>query len=230
MGIRKTMCVGMCLAVAAAAAPPARAQGCRSSEDAAVRCFVDNAVQTNLTTLRYGMTITQFKAYGVAVSKILQTQQTYLATVGIASAVADAMPPTNSDSSANLPAQQTAVNAIVDAEVTSDLVVIPTEANTQQLKYFSLDLVSAMNDNSGMLLCPGTVLRLVDSFVIGATANGAVNWSQADANLSAAVDNLTNAKLLKLPPSITSAQFKQFVNSLAQIIYNYKVATGRSTL
>ncbi|MGB8522177.1 MAG: hypothetical protein WCD43_04360 [Candidatus Acidiferrales bacterium] len=85
-----------------------------------------------------------------------------------------------------------------------------------------------MNRNS-MLLCPGTLLRLVDSYVTGATVNGAVNWTQADSNLSE-VDNLANTKLLKPPPSITSGQFKQFVNSLAQIIYNYKVATGRSTL
>ena len=74
-------------------APSARAQACTATQDAAVECFVSTAVRTNLTALRYGMTLPQFQAYGVAISKILQAQQTYLVLAGMSSAVSDAMPP-----------------------------------------------------------------------------------------------------------------------------------------
>jgi hypothetical protein len=46
--------------------------------------------------------MSQFKAYGVSVSKIVQQQPTALAVVGLASAVADALPPTNASGSANV--------------------------------------------------------------------------------------------------------------------------------
>ena len=84
MKLRDFVVVGVCLAIAAVAAPVSNAQNCNSSQDAAVQCFVGYAVRTNLTALRYGMNMTQFKAYGVAVSKILQDQQDYLALAGIA--------------------------------------------------------------------------------------------------------------------------------------------------
>ena len=58
------------------------------------------------------MTLTQFESYGIAVSKILQTQHTYLMLVGT-SAIADALPPTNADGSSDSAAQTTAVNSIV---------------------------------------------------------------------------------------------------------------------
>src|SRR5271155_1213926 len=84
--------------------PPAAAQStnCTSSQQAAVQCFVANAVATDLTKPRYGMTLPQFEAYGVAVSHILQTHTTYLMLVGTSSAIADAMPPTNANGTANV--------------------------------------------------------------------------------------------------------------------------------
>jgi hypothetical protein len=230
MGMGKTICVGVCLAVALAAARPAHAQGCSSSQDAAVQCFVGNAVRTNLLRVHYGMTLSQFKAYGVAVSKILQTQPTYMVSLGMASAVADAMPATNANGSTNQGAQDLAVTQIVQAEVSNGLVVVPAESNTQDLIWFSLDLVTATTDQQGLRLSPGMLLRIVDSYVVAATANGIVNWALVDAGLSGAVDNLASAGLLKLPSTITVSQLKSFVNTLAQIIYNYRVATGRPAL
>jgi hypothetical protein len=49
---------------------------CSASQAAAVQCLVANAVSTGLTQPRYGMTLAQLEEYGVAVTKILQTDQT----------------------------------------------------------------------------------------------------------------------------------------------------------
>ncbi len=110
---------------AALASPSAHSQAtptnCAASQQAAVECFVANAVATDLTKPRYGMTLAQFESYGVAVSKILQTHHTYLVLVGISSAVADAMPPTNADGSANQAAQDNAVTQTVAAATRSGL-------------------------------------------------------------------------------------------------------------
>jgi hypothetical protein len=91
----------LALAFAAISPPRMRAQttppNCTASSDAAVQCFVANAVTTGLTQPRYGMTLAQFQAYGVAVTKILQTDQTYLGLVGLCSEIAAALPPTNAE-------------------------------------------------------------------------------------------------------------------------------------
>jgi hypothetical protein len=221
---------GVCLLLVSAA-PPLRAQsGCASAPDAAVQCFVANAVHSNLVTLQYGMTMSQFKAYGVSVSKIVQQQPTALAVVGLASAVADALPPTNANGSANPTAQTAAVNSIVDAGIANDFITVPAETNVQHLKWFSLDLVSAMNANHGILLSPGTMLRVIDSYVVTATTSGTVNWTQANSSIAALITNFASAGLLKLPATITTAQAIQFAQSLAQITYAYRAATARTSL
>jgi hypothetical protein len=231
MRIRKLLIVGVCLAAGAIAGPSARAQqGCNSSQDAAVQCFVGNAVRTNLTSLRYGMTMSQFKGYGVAVSRILQAQQDYLALAGVASAIADAMPPTNADGSANTAAQQAAVTAIVQDEITDGLVTIPAEVNEQQMIWFSLDMVNSMNETKGIMLSPGFLLRITDSYIVTATSNGVVNWTTVNSSLASMVSSLSSAGLLKLPASVTLADAQTFSQNLAQAINNYKLATGRKSL
>jgi hypothetical protein len=72
-------------------------------------------VTTGLTQPRYGMTLAQFQAYGVAVTKILQTDQTFIVLVGLARAIANVLPPTNADGSFNTAAQETAIAQIVAA-------------------------------------------------------------------------------------------------------------------
>jgi hypothetical protein len=229
--IRKNIVlVGVCLLVICAA-PPLRAQGdCASAPDAAVQCFVGNAVRANLVTLQYGMTIAQFKAYGVSVSKIVQEQPTALALVGLASAVADALPPTNANGSANLAAQTAAIDAIVDAGIANNILLLPAETTAQDLKWFALDLVNVMNTNNGILLSPGTMLRVIDSYVVTADVNGQLNWALANAGIATMITNFASAGLLKLPATITTAQAIQFAEALAQITYVYKTATGRATL
>ncbi|MGB8801094.1 MAG: hypothetical protein WCC97_10425 [Candidatus Acidiferrales bacterium] len=230
MNPKNIVLAGVCMLLVSAA-PPLRAQGgCASAPDAAVQCFVGNAVRTNLVTLQYGMTMSQFKAYGVSVSKIVQQQPTALAVVGLSSAVADALPPTNANGSANQAAQTAAIDSIVDAAIANNVLTLPAETNSQDLKWFSLDLVSAMNTNNGILLSPGTFLRVIDSYVVTATASGTVNWTQANSGIAAMITNFASAGLLKLPATITTAQAIQFAQSLAQVTSTYRTATGRASL
>jgi hypothetical protein len=236
MNVRKLCFVVVFLIGAALASPSAHSQAtptnCAATQQAAVECFVANAVATDLTKPRYGMTLAQFESYGVAVSKILQTHHTYLVLVGISSAVADAMPPTNADGSANQAAQDNAVTQTVAAATRSGLTSLPTGASLTDLEHFSLDVASAMNDNNGVLelLTPGISLRIIDSYVVTATANGQVNWSEVDSKLSAAVGSFISAGLVKVPAGMTAAQVTSFAESLAQVIHSYKVATHRTAL
>ena len=225
----KIALAGVCLA-ASFSAPAAHGQACISSQDAAVNCFVGNAVHTNLVTLQSGMTMAQFKQYGVSVSKIVQAEPTALEIVGLASAVADALPPTNADGSANSAAQMTAMNAVVDAGITNNVLTLPAETTSQDLKWFSLDLINAMNVNNGILLSPGTMLRIIDSYVVSATTSGTVNWTQANAGIATMMSNLASAGLLKLPATITTAQATQFAQALAQVTNTYRSSTGRTSL
>jgi hypothetical protein len=221
--------VGVCL-LTALAGRVTYAQGCASGQDAAVECFVGNAVRTNLVTIQSGMTMAQFKQYGVSVSKIVQAQPTSLAVVGLASAVADALPPTNADGTANLAAQSAAMNSIVDAGIANSFLSLPSETSSQDLKWFSLDLVRVMNVNNGILLSPGTMLRAIDSYVVTSTTNGTVSWTEANSGIATMMSSLAGAGLLKLPAAITPAEATQFAQALAQITYTYRTATGRSSL
>jgi hypothetical protein len=232
MKIRTVAIAGVWLGavITQAWSPAARAQNCVASQDAAVDCFVGYAVKTDLTSLRYGMTMAQFKAYGVAISKILQAQQDYLVLAGMASAIADAMPPSDANGSANAVAQQTAVNAIVQAEILCGLVTLPGEVNQQQAQWFSLDLVTSMNATKGIMLSPGFLLRVTDSYIVSGTSGGVVNWTQVNSQLASMVSGLSSAGLLKLPASVTLANAQTFAQDLAQAIYAYKQATGRTSL
>src|ERR1700679_3543747 len=101
--------VGVLLFGAALSARPALSQtNCTASQQAAVQCFVANAVATDLTKPRYGMTLAQFESYGLCVSQVLQPPHPFLVLVGFSSAVADAMPPTNADGSSNQTAPEIA--------------------------------------------------------------------------------------------------------------------------
>jgi hypothetical protein len=232
MGLKKLALLGIFLGAAASVAPSVRAQSCTASQAAAVQCFVANAVTTKITKPRYGMTMAQFEAYGVAVSQIVQTHHTYLLLVGMASAISDALPPTNENGSANLSAQDIAVSQIVEAAIAGNFVAPPAGTTAQDLQWFTLDLVTAMNDNEGMLqmLTPGVGFRMVDSYIVTGTSDGKVNWTLVDSSLSTAVDNLMTAGLMKLPADHTAAQVKTLVDSLAKAIYAYKVSTSRATL
>ena len=228
----------LALALAGALPPRSRAQttpppSCTASSDAAVQCFVADAVTTGLTQPRYGMTLAQFQAYGVAVTKILQTDQSYLVLVGLSSAIADALPPMNADGSFDTAAQSTAVAQIVAAAATNGFVWPPSGTDLQDLQWFTQDLVNAMNVNQQVLqiLTPGVTLRIIDSYIITATgSDGTVNWPQVNASLTTLVANFISSGLVRLTPSLTTAQLTSFVTALAQTISTYKVSTDRVSL
>jgi hypothetical protein len=236
MNICKSLFVGVFLLGAAFAASRAHGQtkptNCTASQQAAVECFVANAVTTNLAEPRHGMTLAQFESYGFAVSRILQTHSTYLVLVGLSSAVADAMPPVNADGTANPTAQTNAIMQAVSAASSNGITFPPSGVSLLDLQHFALDVAGAMNDNQGALelLTPGISLRIIDSYLITATANGKVSWTDVDAKLSTAVSNFISSGLIKIPPGMTRTQVSSFANSLAQAIYNYKVATHRTAL
>jgi hypothetical protein len=205
---------------------------CITSQKAAVECFVANAVTTNLTKPRYGMTLETFKNYGVAVSEILRTHHTYIVLVGISSAAADAMPPTNADGTSNQTAQDNAVTQAVAAANGLNFTTPPGGTSLLDLEHFSLDVTSAMNDNSSVLelLTPGISLRIIDSYLVTATTNGSVNWTEVNTGLSTAINNFVSSGMMKVPPGMTLTNVTSFAMSLAHVIYNHKVATHRSTL
>jgi hypothetical protein len=213
-------------------ATAAQSTSCTASQRAAVQCFVANAVTTKLTEPRYGMTLAQFETYGVAISTILQTNHTYLILIGSSSAVADAMPPSNANGSANQAAQNLAVTQIVSAAVLNHLANTAAGVTLQDLQWFSLDVTNAMNDTNGMMsmLTPGVSLRIIDSYIVTGTTNGTVNWTAVDASLSTAIDTFITSGMIKVPAPITSTDLKSFVTALAHIVYDYKVSTARKKL
>ena len=233
MTFSKSLIALMCLAGWAFSATCARAAtNCTASQQAAVECFVANAVATDLTKPRYGMTLAQFESYGVAVSEILQTHKTYLVLIGVSSAVADAMPPTNANGSANLSAQQHALTEIVAAANDAGLLPSPAKITFKEMQWFALDVSGAMNDNDGVLqlLTPGVALRMIDSYLVTATSKGEINWTEVETNLTKAVNSLVSAGLIKIPEGMTTPQLTAFANAIAHIIYSYKAATGRTAL
>jgi hypothetical protein len=179
------------------------------------------------------MTLAQFQAYGVAVTKILQTDQTYLVLIGLSSAIADALPPTNVDGTYDTAAQEVAIAQIVAAAATNGFVWPPSGTDLQDLQWFVQDLVNRMNVNQQVLqiLTPGVTLRIIDSYIITSTgSDGTANWPQLNTSLTTLVANFIASGLVHLTPSLTSAQLTAFVTALAQTISTYKTSTNRTSL
>jgi hypothetical protein len=96
-----------------------------------------------------------------------------------------------------------------------------------------LSLFNARNVNQQVLqiLTPGVTLRIIDSYIITATgSDGTVNWPQVNASLTTLVANFISSGLVRLTPSLTTAQLTAFVTALAQTISTYKVSTNRASL
>jgi hypothetical protein len=232
MDWRKLFGTMLCVALLLAGARPVQAQSgqCNSSQSAAVQCFVKNAVNTGLATLPPGMTLTQFQAYGVTVSTIVQNPTLVVFLMGMTAAAADALPPTNADATANQAAQDNAVNSIVDAGLNTGLISLPANTNASQLKLLARELTASINQNAGVVISPGALLRVLDSYLTSSTSAGTIDWAQVSTDISTLVDGLVSAGLLKLPANLSASNVKQFAYSMAVAIENYKLATGKATL
>jgi hypothetical protein len=215
-------------------AAPANAQvanPCNTSQSFAVRCFVRNAIATKILTVPTGMNITVYDNYAVAVFRITQDTDLWMMMLGTTSAIADAMPAKNADGTANSIAQTDAINSIVNSESLTGIIVIPSQITLAQLEMFAQQTVSNITGFTGVSLSPGAVLRLIDSYIITATSSsGTINWTTVDASLTTAVKNLISSGMVKMPGSVTQAQFTTFVEDVAHAIAAYKSATGRKSL
>ncbi|MGH9724402.1 MAG: hypothetical protein ACRD41_04990, partial [Candidatus Acidiferrales bacterium] len=235
-GARAASSIASLKTAAAIPAPLQTSTSCTSSPDAAVSCFVANAVAAHMTSPRYGMTTAQFEAYGIAVSHILATNHTYLMLLGLASAVADAMPPANANGTANQAAQDVAAAQIVNAAIANGLINVGGVVTAQDAQWFVLDIVGAMNVNNGYmsLLTPGISMRLIDTALLTATTgsgtSASVNWSQADSTISTGFQSFVTSGLVKIPSGLTSSMMISFLESAAQAIVTYKNSTGRAKL
>jgi len=223
----------VCLSVLLAA-PAARGQttACSATPEAAVQCFVINAVNSRLASLPPNMTLSQFQAYGVSVSNILQSPSTLIFLLGTMGAAADALPPVNADGlTPNQAAQDAAVSAIVDAGLRNGLISLPDSTSADQLKLFARQICAALGQAEGVTFSSGTLLRFLDSYVVNATrADGSMDWTGVRSKISSLVDSLVASGLLKLPDGISAASVKQFAYDVAVAIHDYKLATGRATL
>ena len=239
INLRKNALRCVCVLLAAFVAAPLRAQtNCTADASAAIECFVANAVATNLTAPRHGLTPTQFQAYGVAISQILHTHHSYLMLLATASSVADAMPPINASGTPNQAAQTAALDAIVAAELATGFVSLPQGVVRQDVQWFAEDVAAPMNNSQGylQLLTPGAALRLLDTYVVAATTAGSggapstVDWQKVETSISNAVDAFTSAGIILIPPGEASTKLKALLQDVAQIIFTYKTATGRANL
>jgi hypothetical protein len=215
---------------------PASAQTqCTTSQDAAVQCFVKNAVSARLASLPSGMSMAQYEAYGVAVSKTLQSPTVLMFLAGMTSAVSDALPSKDANGSANEAAQITAINAVVAAGLKDALFTLPAGVSLTQLQQVAQNMTAMAGENTGLLISPGALLRTLDSYLVSATssASGAaasVNWLQVTNGLSTLVDNLVSTGLMKLPSGVASSDVKQFALDVCTAIEQYKLATQKAHL
>src|SRR5712692_4739813 len=224
-----------CLCLFLAASVPAQGQTtttCTASPDAAVRCFVRNAVYAGMASVPAGMTLTQYKAYGVSVSNIVQNPPTLVFVLGMMGAVSDALPGINADGGTpNAAAQDAAISAIIDAALNDGLIALPAETTADQLKMFAHDVCGAMAANAGVTISPGALLRFLDSYLVTAmAADGTVVWPQVQAGISSFVDGLVNSGLVNLPAGLTSDNVKSFAYDVTLAIQGYKDTTGRIQL
>jgi hypothetical protein len=204
---------------------------CGSSQSVAVKCYVQNAVNSGTVAVPAGMTLAQYQAYGVAVLRVLQSGHTYFIVLGAATAISDAMPPTNSDGSANQPAQDAAVNAIIDSALSNGLITLPNGVTEAQVQEFARDCTDKMDTNDGPSFAPGSVLRLIDSYLVTYTdSSGNVNWVSVSTALMTAVTNLAATGMIKVPSGMNVSQVTQFAVGVAQAIETYKTTTSKKTL
>jgi hypothetical protein len=210
---------------------PGSAQSCTGNQDEAVDCFIKNAVSTRLLVIPSGMSLTQYKSYGVAVSKVLQTPSAAVFLLGMTGAIADAMPPTNANGTANQAAQDAFVNTIITAGLRDGIITLPAETTSAQLQLFARELTAAMTSNGGVTISPGAFLRVLDVYVVAATPlSGPVNWLQVTTNINILVSGLQTAGLIRLPAGLTISNVEQFAFDTANAIEAYKLATGKAHL
>jgi len=209
----------------------AQAQKCDKDPDGAVVCFAKNAISSGLVTVPPGMSPHDYTDYAVGVSHGIQTPTATMFVLGISGAVADALPPTNTDGTPNQSAQNAAIDSILDAALRDGMVVLPEGTTSDQFKLMARQFTGAMAENSGVTISPGAVLKVLDSYVVASTSStGSVDWPTVTTGISAMVDGLISADMLKLPSGIAAGNVKQFATDVSHAVYEYRQATRKARL
>lgn len=229
--IKRILTISVCVGVIALLTSVSGHAQCTRSQNEAVDCFIKNGVSTGLLAVPTGMTMSQYEAYGVSISKVLQSPSAAIFLLGMAGAAADATPPTNADGTEDLAAQNAFVNAIVAAGLKDEIIKLPPQTTSAQIEEFARELTLGMAGNAGVSISPGAFLRALDGYILAATSSsGTVNWLQVTTSIASLVSALQTTGLMKLPSTITAANVQQFALDTANAIVAYKTATGKSHL
>ncbi len=219
-------------AIALSASGAGAQSNCTASQSAAIKCFVSNAVATKITATRHGMTLADYESYGVSVNAIIQSDHTYLVLVGISSAVADAMPPTNADGSANASAQNSAIGTLVSRRGGRS----PRQYDFRRHHGRSSVLHHGRRQrherqqqlprsaHPWRLAPHHRFLRRLRHHQRHRQLDRSQHWHRFRHS------NMVAAKMIHIPPGVSEADIKSFAQTLGKAIYNYKVATKRTTL
>jgi hypothetical protein len=212
--------------------PKQKNVACDSSPQAAVDCFVQHAVKTGLVQLPPDMSLDQFRAWGVSVAEMLREPGASVLALGLASAVADALPPVSVNGlDKDASAQAAAVDAIVESAITTRLLVLPAGASAADAKRMVSQMAERFASYNGPNFSSGTVFRMLDAILLNATGStGRVDWGKVNESIAQLVDALAAAGLLTLPPGTTVEGVRKFAQDTALAVYNYKLATGQSRL
>lgn len=212
--------------------PKTKSVACDASSQAAVDCFVLHAVKTGLVQLPPDMTLDQFRAWGVSVAEMLREPGASVLALGLASAVADALPPVSVNGlDADASAQAAAVDAIVESAIATRLLVLPAGATAADAKRMVIKMAERFGSYNGPNFSSGTVLRMLDAILMSATDSaGRVDWAKVNDSIAKLVNALNAAGLLTLPSGTTVDGVRRFAQDTALAIYNYKLATGQSRL
>jgi hypothetical protein len=205
---------------------------CDSSPQAAVDCFVQHAVKTGLVELPPDMTLDEFRAWGVSVAEMLREPGASVLALGLASAVADALPPVSLNGlDRDASAQAAAIDAIVESAIATRLLVLPAGATAADAKRMVFQMAERFGSYNGPNFSSGTVLRMLDAVLMSATdSTGRVDWVKVNDSIAKLVAALNAAGLLTLPSGTTVDGVRKFAQDTALAIYNYKLATGQSRL
>jgi hypothetical protein len=73
------------------------------------------------------------------------------------------------------------------------MISLPANTTANQLKLLARQVTATIDQNTGVVISPGALLRVLDSYLISAASGGTVDWAQVPTNISNLVDGLVSA-------------------------------------
>ncbi len=145
--------------------------------------------------------------------------------------IAQMLPPTNSDGTANQARQDAAVNSAIQSLVNNNLVPAPTfNIPLADMQSFGLSIAHSQNQYKDVQITT-PLLLMIKNIVASDTTNGVVNWTGCTATATCVqqdVNDLISMAVsggqLKLDPGVSLAQMQAFGYDLAKIVDAYNRA------